>query len=108
MGLKNPDKDIIGYYSSNNAGCSNIIGRRDIDNDAIEEKVHILNATNVLNEIALENVERNLIVKMDCEGSEYQILKKWFDDTMLPRISILMLEWHIFNRQWIPTYYSTT
>lgn len=35
-----------------------------------------------------------LVIKMDCEGSEYGMVERMHDSGLLSKVSILMLEWH--------------
>lgn len=51
-------------------------------------------ASNVIKEIKDKHKDRKLIVKMDCEGEEYAIIKDLVKEKMLQYIDVLMMEWH--------------
>jgi len=56
-----------------------------------EEKLHIMDVFEALNDIT----DEKLILKIDCEGSEYEILDRLSDTGLLTRFDIIMIEWHI-------------
>ena len=60
----------------------------------IEEIVEIRDASDVFKEIINENPESKFIVKIDCEGSEYEIFEQLEDNNVLEKISAFMIEWH--------------
>lgn len=64
------------------------------NNNAKEIEVTIASATVEIGEILEENTNRNIIVKMDCEGAEYEILEDLFQSGMIREIDVLLLEWH--------------
>ncbi len=66
-----------------------------------ETTVSIMNASEALREIIKEVKPQGwqIVVKMDCEGSEFDILERLDADGLLPEIRILMMEWH---KWWSP------
>lgn len=64
------------------------------NNNAKEIEVTIASATVEIGEILEENTNRNIILKMDCEGAEYEILEDLFQSGMIREIDVLLLEWH--------------
>lgn len=46
----------------------------------------------------------DLILKMDCEGGEYRILKELLDKGILDRFTFIMLEWHYKGKEAILHY----
>ncbi|WP_308992656.1 FkbM family methyltransferase [Mariniflexile litorale] len=61
---------------------------------AKEREVQIESATFEIGSIIAENSNRKVIVKMDCEGGEYEILEDLFQSGMIDKIDVLLLEWH--------------
>jgi len=46
--------------------------------------------------VALNDItDEKIILKIDCEGSEYEILERLNDTGLLPRFDVIMIEWHI-------------
>ena len=58
------------------------------------EEIRIANATAVLEPIVQNAAGRAVIVKMDCEGGEWNILPELSRSGLLKRISQLLFEWH--------------
>jgi FkbM family methyltransferase len=58
------------------------------------EQVVLKDAGGVPERIAEANAGKALVAKIDCEGSEYTILKRWSDTGQMPYFKSLMIEWH--------------
>jgi len=58
------------------------------------DDILIKEANEVLGLIISKYPNREIIAKIDCEGSEYEILECLFKSDQLPNISVVMLEWH--------------
>jgi len=48
--------------------------------------------------------KREYILKMDCDGPEYEILEKMNKEELLNKFSIIMLEWHYNGTEIIEEY----
>lgn len=48
-----------------------------------------------LNRIIEENKEKKIILKIDCEGAEYEIIEKLFTSNILDSFVCIMIEWHV-------------
>lgn len=59
-------------------------------------EISIRNASEVFREILREakQLGLQLVVKLDCEGSEFPILERLDEDGLLPEARIYLLEWH--------------
>lgn len=57
-------------------------------------KVLLIDVAEELKKIIQYNKQANLLVKIDCEGSEYEILQRLHEEDLLKYISIIMMEWH--------------
>lgn len=60
------------------------------------EKVDVIikKASPVLEEIINQNEKLKIVLKMDCEGAEYDIFEDLDSSGILSKIDILMIEWH--------------
>lgn len=56
--------------------------------------VEIKNVSNIVKSIMDNHLKECYILKMDCEGAEYEIIQKLSDSMHLSKFSIIMLEWH--------------
>jgi FkbM family methyltransferase len=59
------------------------------------ERIELLPAGEVLTSIIADYPGHSVVAKIDCEGSEYEILRCLYEKRLLEKISIIMLEWHI-------------
>jgi len=64
------------------------------ENSIIKTKIIIKNVMEVINEIISNNLDSKFVIKIDCEGSEYNIIKMLNTNNILNAFSIIMLEWH--------------
>lgn len=64
------------------------------NSNAKKIEVQIESATAELAVILAENSDKKVIVKMDCEGGEYEILEDLYQSGMIENIDVLLLEWH--------------
>lgn len=56
--------------------------------------VSLIDVAEELRKIIRDHKQANLLVKIDCEGSEYEILQRLYEENLLKYISIIMMEWH--------------
>ena len=59
-----------------------------------EVKVEIKEATSVLRKVLDENLNATIVVKMDCEGAEYEIFENILETGFIKEVDVFMLEWH--------------
>lgn len=64
--------------------------------------VEIKNATQAFLNAVKQFNQAPIVVKMDCEGAEYEILERWAADNILHCVSIIIIEWHRFNKNQDP------
>ncbi|MGY6530732.1 MAG: FkbM family methyltransferase [Cyanobacterium sp.] len=60
----------------------------------IKEDITIKSATDVLSPIFEKFSDHDFMAKIDCEGSEYDILKSLEQANMLNRFKVIIMEWH--------------
>ena len=76
-------------------------GNVGIKNNGIEllatkhrERIELKEAGKLLQGIIDNHPSGNFLVKLDCEGSEYDIIENLVNSAMLPLFNIFMIEWH--------------
>ena len=62
--------------------------------DASEIEIQIKNVSEVLPDLFAQHPKEKKVLKIDCEGAEYEILQKLNDDNLLVDIDVLLIEWH--------------
>ena len=63
-------------------------------NNFIEVEVSIRDVSEVFSQICNENKGKKVVVKMDCEGAEYEIFENLSNSNVLSTIDVFMIEWH--------------
>lgn len=97
---KNSRKEVFLFdkYCKGNTGVrgtsSPSYANNNNNNNAKEREVLIEDATLEIGKIVREAKNRKVIVKMDCEGGEYEILENLQASGMIKQIDVLLLEWH--------------
>lgn len=98
FGLAGSDRRELVDYSEL---CSGSVGIRGQMHPAIthvsdkrEEPMTLRRASSVLQELQLDP-EMEAVLKIDCEGAEYEIIRDLSDAGILRKMSALMIEWHI-------------
>jgi FkbM family methyltransferase len=60
-----------------------------------EVAVEIRKASDVFNNIIQENPTEKIVLKIDCEGGEYDIIEDLRENQILKKIDVIMIEWHV-------------
>jgi len=68
--------------------------RKDERPASCSESVKVRNAALVYEEILRSTGATDVVCKLDCEGSEYEIVRSLDSAGLLPRIRLWMIEWH--------------
>ncbi len=63
-------------------------------NNLSEVEVSIRDVSEVLTKIQHDNKGKKIVVKMDCEGAEYEIFENLAKSGVLDNIDVFMIEWH--------------
>lgn len=63
-------------------------------NNAEEIQINIKNIVEVLPNLLAKHVEQKKVLKIDCEGAEYEILEKLSELNLLADVDVLLIEWH--------------
>lgn len=56
--------------------------------------VLLIDAAEEMGKIIRDNKQMKILMKIDCEGSEYEILQRLHNEGLLKYISMIMMEWH--------------
>lgn len=97
-GLSNNTFDSTVEYSETNRGRSSVSGLfliKDKIFDTRNEKINLVKASDALKKIMNQHPNESIVVKMDCEGSEYEIIPELDKENLISSISVFMIEWHI-------------
>ena len=70
-----------------------------------EEEIEIRKASNVISKIIKRHPNNNIVLKIDCEGEEYAILKDLDAQGILKKVSYITLEWHYGGKEEIECYF---
>jgi FkbM family methyltransferase len=95
FGLSDIDKEVkIPFAQPGSVGASIFnISSKISNNAATEMVVNVKNICPIITSIVFEN-QLPLIIKLDCEGSEYDLINALESADLFKHIHILMIEWH--------------
>jgi FkbM family methyltransferase len=62
--------------------------------DSVKEEVFVRDIATVFEDILNETGSLDVIVKMDCEGEEYNLIDRLSASGLLGKITVLIIEWH--------------
>jgi FkbM family methyltransferase len=68
------------------------------END-VWETIEVRRASEILQPIIKKHTQNNIVLKMDCEGDEYGIMKELMETKLLGKIDFIMLEWHYNGKE---------
>jgi len=98
VGLGNSDRDDQFTFTEDFKGSVGSIELSDYkkgkSTDLKLADVKIENASTRFSDIIKANPDEKILVKMDCEGGEYEIIPNLKESGILDKVSIFMLEWH--------------
>ncbi len=108
FGLGNFEREEQFLFNNNAKGNCGIRGQLSPsyqdEKDYEKRTVLIKRASDVLEPIFNENKNFKIVLKMDCEGSEYEILENLYNSYLLKRIHIIILEWHDLGAEILENY----
>lgn len=97
-GLGNSNKDAYFEFSNEYKGSVGVAGldeyKRNRSKDVKKVKVQIRDCKEVFEEILSSSDVKNILLKIDCEGGEYEIIPRLYEAGLLKRIKYIVMEWH--------------
>lgn len=63
-------------------------------NNAEEIEINIQDVSKVLPDLMAKHSGQKVVLKIDCEGAEYEIIQKLNDANLFNDIDVLLIEWH--------------
>ena len=63
-------------------------------NNAAEIEIQIKNIGEILPDLLAKHANQKKVLKIDCEGAEYEILEKLSQLNLLADVDVLLIEWH--------------
>ncbi|MCL2799006.1 MAG: FkbM family methyltransferase [Endomicrobia bacterium] len=99
FGISDNDADISVNYSSKDQGLNTVtdVNLKNLTpnvGNTTKQTVKLAAADKIFSEIINSASKEKIIVKMDCEGSEYKIFDCLDKAGLFPKISYILLEWH--------------
>ncbi|MDE6743349.1 MAG: FkbM family methyltransferase, partial [Lachnospiraceae bacterium] len=69
------------------------------------DQIEVKDAVDVFNPIFEKySNDNNMVLKMDCEGEEYGIIRELYENALLEKFDYIMLEWHYKGKEEILKY----
>jgi FkbM family methyltransferase len=96
-GLGKSDRKEVFLFNKNVKGNTGLRGSMSSSFDSskvIEKEVLIKKASVEIDRIKKENPNNKIVVKMDCEGAEYEIFEDLQQSNCIKNIDFFLLEWH--------------
>jgi FkbM family methyltransferase len=84
------------FTEDQNPGMSSlVIDRRELAQHAVDvQQVEVRRASTVLESLKSAHPDRQIVLKLDCEGSEYEILKDLIGTGAIRHVHLAVMEWH--------------
>lgn len=105
-GLGNSDREekfLFNRKARGNFGMR--VKSNETPNDSLETRsIFIKKASEEIDLILKENPDYRIVIKMDCEGAEYEILEDLHNSSLISKIDIFILEWHDYGADLLEQY----
>jgi len=97
VGLSAADGACEVQYSTRTPGLVSVFGLpADLPDrgSTTRQKIVLRDAAAVLDEVRVAHPARRIVMKVDCEGAEYDILRRLAETSRLTHVDALLIEWH--------------
>lgn len=97
IGLGKNDREEIFLFNQNvkgNTGLRGDLSASFKEDEVVEIAVAIKDASISIREIIAANPQCKVVLKMDCEGGEYEIFENLASSGVIEQIDYIMMEWH--------------
>ena len=74
------------------------------ENKSQTVQIQVLDAAEEIGRIIAGHKNETIILKMDCEGSEYAVLQRLDEYRLINKIAVVMMEWHYYGREKVEAY----
>ena len=102
--LSNVNDEKIAYYTSKNARTVFSICADQNDFNGKKEKIYVRDTAEILLPLFQKYHNKRIIVKMDCEGSEYEIFESMMRADIVRNVDVFMIEFHFQDKGIIEEY----
>jgi FkbM family methyltransferase len=94
-GLGKEEKTLkLPYLADSSGAMSTTYNKIHNTKNTTEETVVIKNAAKEISSIINENKSKQVIIKCDCEGAEYEIFEKLNEEGLVENIDVVIMEYH--------------
>jgi FkbM family methyltransferase len=98
FGVSDVNKKLMVAYDKNCTGDMSVTWNNNSESVEMENvMVEVVDAAELFTAIINKHPEDKFVFKVDCEGSEYDILQRLHETSLINKIHVLILEWH--NRE---------
>ncbi|ARN71585.1 hypothetical protein BST91_07990 [Nonlabens tegetincola] len=98
IGLGEKDKELTFSFNESFKGSVGLVHSSNIDSEEIgtkSVKVTIKDSYQVLLPLVEQHKSNFKLLKIDCEGGEYEIIDRLYETKLLSSFNIIVLEWHV-------------
>ena len=95
FGISDKRQDIVCAFAPAYKVGAGIATKLNGKKNVVKETITLLPAANEITKAKKAFPEHKLIIKIDCEGMEFEIIKSLSNKNLLSQIDIILLEWHI-------------
>ncbi|MBK9199816.1 MAG: FkbM family methyltransferase [Betaproteobacteria bacterium] len=96
FGLGERSEKLTVRYSRDHAMSASMRGIYDRYYQSVDsnEQIEIFDAAAVIDDIFSKHPDQQIVLKMDCEGAEFEILPRLAEKGLLGRVGVLIVEFH--------------
>ncbi|WOI23091.1 FkbM family methyltransferase [Nonlabens ulvanivorans] len=97
FGLGRDTKKVNFNYNPEFKGSVGVIKSHNIESSGDKNQVvevDIVNATECLEPLIQKHKDETKILKIDCEGGEFEIIQNLFESQLINQFQIILVEWH--------------